>query len=231
MPGRESRDVMTKGILFAASALVLGVLAVVVPDRLFPPDMNYRTISVLGEAFRGFVLGSFRFAMGAFAGLALVAGLSSIGGGGARRPAALVLSSLFALGVVGVSGFAFRGLTHFPSGGSIEDRHRWASLRLARPYREAVAWAAMSPAVREACGESLRFGPAPGTRNVVLVGSGDGTATLTLDVEGEKGSARLEVTAVLPYSPPDARPVVRSATLEAGGRRIGLDSAGSALGR
>jgi hypothetical protein len=222
---------MVKIVLYALAALLFGVLAVVVPDRLFPPEMNYRTISVLGEAFRAFVLGSFRFAMGAFAGLALVAGLSSLGGGGARRPVALVLSSVFALTVIGASGFVFRGLTHFPSGGSLEERHRWADLRLARPYREAVAWAAASPAVREACGESLRFGPASGTRNVVLVGSSDWTATLTLDVEGEKGSAQLAVTAVLPFSPPNARPGVRSASLEAGGGRVALDSAGNALGR
>jgi len=104
-------------------------------------------------------------------------------------------------------------------------------MRLARPYREAVAWAAAASAVREACGESLRFGPAPGTRNVVLVGSADWTATLTLDVEGEKGSAQLAVTAVLPFSPPDARVVIRSATIETGGRSAGLDSAGNALGR
>ncbi len=91
---------MTKTLLFAVAALVFGVLAVVVPDRLFPPEMNYRTISAFGEAFRGFVLGSFRFAMGAFAGLALAAGLSSLGGGGARRPVALVVSSLFAMGVI-----------------------------------------------------------------------------------------------------------------------------------
>ncbi len=218
---------MLKTVLFAAAALVLGVLAVVLPDRLFPPDVNYRTISALGEAFRGFVLGGFRFAMGAFAGLALAAAATSVGGGGARRPVALAVSALFALGVVGVSGFAFRGLTHFPSGGSLEERHRWADLRLDRPYREVVAWAAASSAVREACGESLRFGPAPGTRNVVFAGSGDWTATLTLDVEGEKGSARLAVTAVLPYSPKEARPVVSSATLEAGGRRRELDPAGA----
>jgi hypothetical protein len=220
-----------KALLYAVSALLFGVLAVAVPDRLFPPEMNYRTISVLGEAFRAFVLGSFRFALGAFAGLTLAAGLTSLGGGGARRPGVLVLSSLLALAVVGVSGFGFRGLTHFPSRGSIEERDRWAAMRLDRPYREAVAWAAASPAVREACGEVLRFGPAPGTRNVVLVGSSDWSATLTLDVEGEKGSARLAVTAVLPFSPKDARPLVRSAMLETGVSRTGLDSAGNALGR
>lgn len=222
---------MTKALLFGVAALLFGVLAVVVPDRIFPPDLNYRTISSLGEAFRGVILGSFRFALGAFAGLALAAGLSSLGGGGARRPVALVLSALFALGVVGVSGLAFRGLTHFPSGGSIEQRHRWAGLRLGRPYDEAVAWAAAAPAVREACGEALRFGPAPGARNVVFVDSREWTATLTLDVEGEKGSARLEVALGIPLSPPEARPVIRTATLEAGGRRTGLDSAGNALAR
>ena len=84
---------MTKTVLYAVAAIVFGVLAVLLPDRLFPSDINYRTISALGEAFRGFVLGSFRFAMGAFAGLTLVAGLTSLGGGGARRPVALVLSS------------------------------------------------------------------------------------------------------------------------------------------
>jgi len=222
---------MKKAVLFAVAALVFGILAVVVPDRLGPPEMNYGTISVLGEAFRAFILGSFRFVMGAFAGLALVAGLTSLGGGGARRPVTLVLYSLFALCVVGVSGPAFRSLTRFPSAGSLEERHRWAERRLDRPYREAVAWAAAAPGLREACGESLRFGPAPHARNVVLVGSGEWSATLTLDVEGEKGSARLAMTAVLPFSPLDARPVVRSATLEAGGRRTGLDSAGNAVGR
>ena len=222
---------MRKAVLFAVAALLFGVLAVVVPDRLVPPELNYRTISVFGEAFRGFVLGSFRFAMGAFAGLALVAGLSSLGGGGARRPVALVLSSVFALIVIGASGFAFRGLTHFPSAGSLEERDRWAVVTLGRPYREAVAWASAAPGVREACGESLRLGPATGMRNVVLVGKGLWTATLTLDVEGEKGSARLKVTAVLPFSPKDARPVVEPAVLEAGGRSIALDSAGNALGR
>ncbi len=222
---------MTKSLFYALAALVFGVLAVFVPDRLFSTDMNYRTISSLGEAFRGFVLGSFRFALGAFAGLALVAGLSSIGGGGARRPVALVLSALLSLAVIGVSGFAFRGLTHFPANGTLEERHRWAELRLARPYREAVAWVAAAPTVREACGEALRFGPARDARNVVLVGSGEYLATLMLDVEGEKGSARLTMTATLPYAPQDARAVVRSASLEAGGGRVALDSAGNALGR
>jgi hypothetical protein len=104
-------------------------------------------------------------------------------------------------------------------------------MRLDRPYREVVAWAAASPAVREVCGEALLLGPAPGTRNVVVVGSSDWSATLTLDVEGEKGSARLEVSAALPFSPSDARPVVRSAALETKGQSTGLDSAGNVLGR
>ena len=150
---------MTKALLFAVAALVFGVLAVVVPDRLFPPEMNYRTISTFGEAFRGFILGSFRFAMGAFAGLALVAGLASLGGVGARRPVALVVSSLFAIGVIAVSGFAFRGFTHFPAGGSLEERHRWAEMRLDRPYRAVAVWVAASSALREALGEALGFGP------------------------------------------------------------------------
>ena len=222
---------MSKGVLLTLAAIVFGVLAVALPDRLFPPDLNYRTISPYGEAFRGFVLGSFRFAMGAFAGLTLVAGIAALGGGGARRPVVLVVSSLFALAVVGVSGFVFRGMTYFPSGGSLEDRHRWAELRLARPYREAVAWVAAAPAVHEACGTSLRFGPATAARNLVVVGEDAWTATLTFDVEGEKGTARLSLEATLPFSPKDARAGVRSATLEAGGRRIALDSAGNAVAR
>lgn len=222
---------MTKALLFAVAALVFGVLAVVVPDRLFPPEMNYRTISAFGEAFRGFVLGSFRFAMGAFAGLALAAGLASLGGAGARRPVALVVSSLFAIGVIAVSGFVFRGPTHFPSGGSVEERHRWAEMRLDRPYRAVAAWVAASPAVREALGGALSFGPAMGTRNVVFVGTGEWSTTLTLDVEGEKGSGRLALEATLPFTPESARPVVGSAVLEVAGRRVGLDSSGSAVGR
>lgn len=222
---------MTKALLFAVAAVVFGVLAVVVPDRLFPPEMNYRTISALGEAFRGFVLGSFRFAMGAFAGLALVAGLAALGGGGARRPVALVVSSLLAIGVIAVSGFAFRGLTHFPSGGSLEERHRWAEMRLDRPYRAVAVWVAASPALRETLGETLRFGPATEARNVVFVGTGEWSTTLTLDVEGEKGSGRLALQATLPFSPESARPVVGSAVLEAAGRRVVLDSSGSAVGR
>jgi hypothetical protein len=222
---------MSKGILLTLAAVVFGVVAVVLPDRLFPPDLNYRTISPYGEAFRGFVLGSFRFALGAFAGLTLVAGLAALGGGGARRPAMLVVSSLFAVAAIGATGFVFRGMTYFPSGGSLEDRNRWAELRLARPYREAVAWAAAAPAVQEACGTSVRFGPATVARNLVVVGEGRWTATLTLDVEGEKGTARLFLEATLPFSPEDARARVGSATLEAGGRRVALDSAGNAVAR
>ena len=200
------------------------------PDRLFPPDTNYRTLTVVGEAFKAVVLGMFRFALGAFSGVALSSGLAAVGGGGARRPVALVLASLFGILVVGVSGFAFRGLSFFPSSGSLEERHRWAEMRLDRPYREAVAWAAASEAVRGACGASLRFGPAVGARNAVLVGTREWTATLTLDVEGEKGSGRLELTETLPFEPKDARPAV-SATFEAGGRRVPLDSAGNAIAR
>lgn len=222
---------MTKALLFAVAALVFGVLAVVVPDRLFPPEMNYRTISTFGEAFRGFILGSFRFAMGAFAGLALVAGLASLGGVGARRPVALVVSSLFAIGVIAVSGFAFRGFTHFPAGGSLEERHRWAEMRLDRPYRAVAVWVAASSALREALGEALGFGPATDARNVVFVGKEEWSTTLTLDVEGEKGSGRLVLEATLPFSPEDARAAVGSAVLEAAGRRIVLDSSGSAVGR
>ena len=222
---------MKKAVLFAVAALVFGILAVVVPDRLLPPEMNYRTIVVFGEALRAFILGSFRFAMGAFAGLALVAGLTSFGGGRARRPGALVLSSLFAVAVVGASAFAFRGVSSFPSGGTLEARHRWAEMRLRRPYRAVVAWAAAAPVVRDACGEALQVGPAAGERNVVLVGSGEFSMTFTFDVEGEKGSGRLSVGAVLPFSPADARPVVRSARLVTGGRSMGLDSAGNDLGR
>jgi hypothetical protein len=222
---------MNRAIPLAVAALVLGILAVVVPDRLLPPEMNYRTVSVLDEAFRAFILGSFRFAMGAFAGLALVAGLTSFGGGGARRPGALVLSSLLAVAVVGASAFAFRGVNGFPSGGTLEERHRWAEMRLRRPYGALAAWVAAAPAVREACGEALHVGPAAGERNVVLVGSGEFSMTFTLDVEGEKGSGRLSVGAVLPFSPADARPVVRSARLVTSGRSMGLDSAGNELGR
>ena len=219
-----------KSALYALSALSFGVLAVILPDRLFPVDDNYRTISVFGEAFRGFVLGSFRFAMGAFAGLALAAGLASLRGGGARRPVALVVSALFAVGVIGVSGFVFRVVTHFPSGGSLEERHRWAEMRLDRPYREAVRWASSAPALHDACGAPLRLGPATDARNVVFVGAEEWTATLTLDVEGEKGSARLNLEATLPFSPTDARPVVTEAAFESGGRRVALDPAGNAVG-
>lgn len=221
---------MPKIVFHAVVALVFGTLAVVLPDRVFPPDDNYRSISDLGEAFRGFVLGSFRFAMGLFAGLTLVAGLTSPGGGGTRRPVALLLASLFAVAVVGASGFAFRGPTYFPAAASIEDRDHWARRRLGRPYVEAVAWAAASPAVREACGTELRFGPARDARNAVHVGSREWRCTLTLDVEGERGSARLSLTALLPISPGEARPVVGPATLEVRGRTVVLDSAGVAPG-
>ena len=221
---------MTKSVLYAAAAIVFGVLAVVLPDRLFPPDTNYRSISVVVVAFRGVILGSFRFALGAFSGLALAAGLARLAGGGARRPVALVVASLFGILVVGASGFAFRGLTYFPSSGSLEQRHRWAERWLDRPYREAVAWASASEAVREACGTAVRFGPATEARNAVLVGTREWTATFTLDVEGEKGSARLEMAVTVPFEPKDARPVV-AATLEADGRRVPLDSAGSAIAR
>lgn len=221
---------MTKGVLYAVAAIVFGVLAVVLPDRLLPPDTNYRTLTVVGEAFKAVILGAFRFALGAFSGLALSAGLASLAGGGARRPAALLLASLFGILVVGVSGFAFRGLSYFPSSGSLEERHRWAEMRLDRPYREAVAWAGASEAVRAACGAALRFGPAVGARNAAFVGTREWTATFTLDVEGEKGNARLEMTVTVPFEPKDARPVV-AATLEAGGRRVPLDSAGSAIAR
>jgi hypothetical protein len=221
---------MTKSALFALSALVFGVLAVVLPDRLVPVSDNYRTISAFGEAFRGFILGSFRFAMGVFAGLALAAGLASLRGGGARRPVALVVSALFAVAVIGVSGFVFRVVTHFPSGGSLEERHRWAEMRLDRPYREAVGWASAAPALHDACGAPLRFGPATDARNVVLVGAEEWTVTFTLDVEGEKGRARLTLEATFPFSPKDARPVVREAAFESGGRRVTLDSAGNAVG-
>ena len=221
---------MTKGLLYAVVAIVFGVLAVVLPDRLYPPDTNYRTLTVVGEAFKGVVLGAFRFALGGFSGTALAAGLAGLAGGGARRPVALVLASLFGILVIGVSGFAFRGLSYFPSSGSLEERHRWAEMRLDRPYREAVAWASASEAVRAACGTSLRFGPASGARNAVLVGTREWTATFTLDVEGEKGSARLELTETLPFEPKDARPAV-TATLETEGRRVPLDSAGNAVGR
>ncbi len=222
---------MTKAFLLAVAALVFGILAVVVPDRLLPPDMSSGTISVPGEAFRSFILGSFRFAMGAFAGLALAAGLTSFGGGRARRPGALVLSSLFAVAVVGASGLAFRGVSSVPSGGTLEERHRWAEMRLRRPYRAVAAWAAAAPVVREVCGDALHVGPAARERNVVLVGTGEFSMTFTLDVEGEKGSGRLSVGAVLPFSPADARAVVRSARLVTGGRRMELDSAGNELGR
>lgn len=221
---------MSKGLLYAVAAIVFGLLAVVLPDRLFPPDTNYRTLSVVGEAFKAVVLGGFRLAIGAFSGLALAAGLAALFGGGARRPVALVLASLFGILVVGVSGFAFRGLSFFPESGSLEERHRWAELRLDRPYREAVAWAAASEAVRAACGAGARFGPAAGARSAVLVGTREWTATFTLDVEGETGRARLEMTETLPFEPKDARPAI-VATLEAGGRRVPLDSAGRAIAR
>ena len=219
-----------RGVVYAVAAVVAGVLAVVLPDRLFPPDSNYRTLTVVGEAFKGVVLGGFRLALGAFAGLALAAGLAAIRGGGARRPVALVVAGLLAILVVGVSGFAFRGLSFFPKDGTLEERHRWAEMRLDRPYRETVAWAAASAAVRDAFGASPRFGPAAGARNAVLVGTREWTATFTLDVEGEKGRGRLEASMTLPFEPRDARPEV-SATLEAEGRRVPLDSAGNATRR
>ena len=219
---------MSRAVSYSLAALVFGVLAVVLPDRIVPVDDNYRTVSVFGEAFRGFVLGSFRFALGAFAGLGLAAGLASIRGGGARRPVALVVSALLAVAVIGVSGFVFQVVTHFPAGGSLEERHRWAETRLDRPYREAVAWASAATALRDACGTPLRVGPATGGRNVVLVGRDEWTTTLTLDVEGEKGSARLSLEATLPFSPRDARLHVRSAEFEAGGRLVALDPAGNA---
>ena len=222
---------MNRPRLYTVAALAFGIAAVLVPDRIFPPDDNYRTLSVVGEAFRGVVLGSFRFAMGAFAGLGLAAGLGSIGGRGARRPVALVFAALLALVLVAFSGFALRGVTHFPAGGTLEERHRWAELRLERPYMEAVAWAAVAPALREACGESLRFGPAAGGRNVVRAGTEEWASTFTLDIEGELASARLVLTTRLPFSPKDARPIVGEAILEAGGRSQALDPAGYPVAR
>lgn len=218
---------MLRGSLYAVAAVAFAVLAVVLPDRLFPPDDNYRVVSVLGEAFRGWVLGTFRAGMGLFSGLALVAGLASLEGAGARRPAALLLSSLFGLLVVGVSGFAFRGPTHFPARGSLEARDRWGGWKLGRPYRAAVDWAAAAPAVREACGTALRFGPARDARNAVSVGGEAWDAAFTLEIAGEKGSGRLGLTLRLPLAPRDARPVVAAATLETGGRVVPLDSSGS----
>ena len=222
---------MKKGLLYGVAAIVAGILAVTLPDRLLPPEENYRVVSVFGDAFRGFVLGSFRLAMGAFCGLALVAGLAGLRGGGARRPVALVLASLFGMVVIGVSGLLFGGLPDFPADGTIDRRHAWGVRRFARPYRQAVAWASEAPAVRDACGTSLRFGPARDGRNVVEAGLGGWTVHLTLDVEGEKGTARLRMVASLPSTPEDARLVVGGAALETSDRRVELDPEGNAPGR
>lgn len=221
---------MLRPALLALVSLGFGVAAVLLPDRLFPPDDNYRTLSAVEEAFRGVLLGSIRFVVGGLAGFGLAAALLPQGGGGGRRSVALVVTALFALAAVGLSGPAFRGMTRFPGGGSLEERHRWAEARLGRPYREAVAWAASAPAVREACGGSARFGPAEGGRNVVRVGSAEWSSTLTLDVEGERGAARLALETRLPLKPEDSRPVVLEAVLEAEGRRVRLDRTGSAGG-
>ena len=186
---------MKKIVLHGLPALVLAVLAVALPDRLVPPDDNYRIVSTVEEVFRAVVLGSFRFALGAFAGLALAAGLASVPGhGGARRRVALVVSALFGLGLVAVSGILFRGLAVFPAGASLDVRHRWAGNRLGSAYAAAVAWGAASPAVRAACGESPRFAPAPAARNAVRVDPREWAFTFTLDVQGEKGSGRLALS-------------------------------------
>lgn len=219
-------------VLYVVSAIAFALVAVVLPDRLVPPDDNFRVVSSVEEAFRAVVLGSFRLALGAFAGLALAAGLGTLlGAGAARRPVALVVSALLALAVAAVSGVAFRGLAVFPAGADLDVRHRWASAKLGPPYAAAVAWGEASPAVRAACGASPRFGPAPETRNAARVDAREWTFTFTLDVEGEKGSGRLVLSGVLPLEPEGARPAVSTALLTAEGAAVPLDSAGNAARR
>lgn len=223
---------MSRTALYALSALLVALLAVALPDRLVPPDDNYRIVSSVEEVFRAFVLGSFRFLVGAFAGLALAAGLATLlGGGAARRPVALVLSGLLALVVVATSGIVFRGFAVFPADRPLAVRHRWASVKLGPPYAAAVAWGAASPAVRAACGEALRFAPVPAARNAARIDSKEWSFTFTLEVEGEKGRARLALSGVLPLEPEGARVAVGTALLTAGGVPTPLDSAGNAVGR
>ncbi len=223
---------MSRTALYALAALVVAILAVALPDRLFPPDDNYRIVSTVEVLFRAVVLGSFRLLLGAFAGLALAAGLSTLlGGGAARRPIALVLSGLLALAVAATSGVVFRGFAVFPADGPLAVRHRWASVKLGPPYAAAVAWAAASPAVRAACGEAPRFAPAPATRNAARIDAKEWSFTFTLDVEGEKGLGRLALSGVLPVRPEGARPAIATALLAAGGSPTPLDSAGNAVGR
>ena len=228
--GAESRLLMTKAFLLAVAALVFGVLAVVVPDRLFPPEMNYRTISV---ARRGVSrvhprVVPIRDGRVRRSGARRRADLVRRGRGEAARGARPVVP-LRRGRRRALSGFAFRGLTHFPSGG-IAARSATAGPRCdSTPYRAVAAWVAAAPVVREACGEALRFGPAAAANGTSSSSApASGSTTLTLDVEGEKGSGRLAVGGRCSRSRRRMRrPVVRSARLETGGRRIGLDSAGT----
>lgn len=216
-------------VLYALAALACALLAVALPDRLVPPDDNFRVVSSVEEVFRAVVLGSFRMLLGAFAGLALAAGLATLfGAGGARRPVALVVSALLAAAVIAFSGVVFRGFAVFPAEAPLEVRHRWATAKLGPPYAAAVAWGAGSTAIRAACGEALRIAPAPATRNAARIDAREWTFTFTLDVEGEKGRGRLVLSGVLPLEPAGAPPAIGTALLTAGGVPVPLDSAGRA---
>jgi hypothetical protein len=221
-----------KIVLYGLPALVFAVLAAALPDRLIPPDDNYRMVSTVMETVRLTVLVPFRLALGAAAGLALASGLASLARDGAsRRAMGLLLFVPVALGLVAASGVLVRGAGSFPSGGTLAERHHWALFKLGRTYAAAVAWGAASPAVRAACGEAPRFAPAPGTRNAVRIDTKEWTFTFTLDVEGEKGSGRLALSGVLPLEPEGARVAIATALLTAGGVPAPLDSAGNAVGR
>ncbi|MCC6129157.1 MAG: hypothetical protein IT186_04450 [Acidobacteria bacterium] len=116
----------------------------------------------------------------------------------------------------------------FPASASIAGRNSWAQKNLAPHYGQASGFLRSSPALVERLGTDLAIAPLAGTKNRVVYGPGESTASFTLEVASPKGRGRCEVEMTIPYSPKGAPPSFGPAKCEIEGLILDLSGTGEA---
>lgn len=111
----------------------------------------------------------------------------------------------------------------FPGGEApLAERDAWATKAFGDQYGEAKAYLQGCSGLRERVGAVKAIGPVPGP-NKVYFGADDSAGDFTLEVVGEKGTARVTAHTQRPHSPKEGpRPWTRSAALVEGERTVPL---------
>ncbi|MBI4435878.1 MAG: hypothetical protein HY590_00465 [Candidatus Omnitrophica bacterium] len=119
--------------------------------------------------------------------------------------------------------FTFPPRSDFPSKAPIEVRHAWALKKFKDHYPHAVQFIQNSSVIRQDVGDRIVIAPAVNSPNYFIASPADpGSATFTLEVEGEKGKGICSMNVVIPDYSKKEEANLFNMTWAFGGKKVPL---------